>query len=184
MGFHTFDPEMADKLEDPMRFRFCSREELLESLPRDPDARILDVGSGTGFYTSELAPLLGTVIGMDLEPTMHQQFLANGKPENVSLVTATATLLPFGTASFDGAFSTMTFHESTDENSIAELARVLRPDARVVIVDWSATGRGTSGPPLSERFDAANAREYLQDAGFEICQTNERSETFKVVATA
>ncbi|MFB6293943.1 MAG: SAM-dependent methyltransferase, partial [Halonotius sp.] len=29
MGFHTFDPSMADRLDDESRYRFCSREELL-----------------------------------------------------------------------------------------------------------------------------------------------------------
>lgn len=184
MGFHTFDPERTDKLEDPTRFRFCSREELLESLPRGPETRILDVGSGTGFFTSELAPFFGSVIGVDLQPAMHNQYLDRGRPENVSLVTATAAELPFSTECFDGAFSTMTFHESTTEKSIAELSRVLRPGAPVVIVDWSADGRGESGPPLAERFDTASATTFLQDEGFDVRQSNERSETFKVVATA
>jgi hypothetical protein len=33
MGFHTFDPAETERLEDPTRFRFCSREELLGALP-------------------------------------------------------------------------------------------------------------------------------------------------------
>lgn len=49
MGFHTFPIERADKLEDPSRYRFCSREELLEMLATEAEDVVADLGSGTGF---------------------------------------------------------------------------------------------------------------------------------------
>lgn len=182
MGFHTFDPAETDRLEDPTRFRFCSREELLQQLPREPSARILDIGSGTGFYTNELAPFVGHIYGLDLQPEMNRKYREQGVPENVSLVTADAEELPFQSRSFDGVVSTMTFHESTTEQSIAELYRVLNESGRVVVVDWSRDGRGESGPPVAERFTASTAEEMLTAAGFEVQVESERSETFMIVA--
>jgi len=182
MGFHTFDPAEIDRLEEPTRFRFCSREELLQWLPTGPDSRLLDVGSGTGFYTDEIAPFVGHVVALDLQPAMHERYGERGIPETVAPVTADARRLPFETATFDGAFSTMTFHESASEQSVAELCRVLTPGGRAVIVDWSADGDGESGPPRSERYDLDRARALLSEAGFDIEVAGTRSESFSIVA--
>lgn len=184
MGFHTFDPARADRLDDPTRFRFCSREELLGPLPRGPDATVLDVGSGTGFYTDEIAPFVGHVLALDVQLEMHDRYREKGIPANVSPLTADAESLPLADGTLDGAFSTMTFHESTTAESLAELRRVLAADAPFVVVDWSREGSGADGPPVDERFDAERARKLLGDAGFAVETADERSETFSAVAHA
>jgi ubiquinone/menaquinone biosynthesis C-methylase UbiE len=181
MGFHTFDPAETDRLADPTRFRFCSREELLQWLPTGRAQHILDLGSGTGFYTDEIAPSVGHVTAVDLQAVMHDQYRERGLPDNVSPVTADAGRLPFDAATFDGAFSTMTFHESATEQSVADLFRVLVPGGRAVIVDWSADGNGDAGPPRSERYDLDRARVFLTEAGFDIVTAATRSETFALV---
>ncbi len=182
MGFHTFDPDQVDRLRGSDRFRFCSREELLEPLPRGSDAAIVDLGSGIGFYTDELAPFVGRIHALDLQPAMHEHYRERGVPDNVVLETGAADALPFKDDALQGAVSTMTFHESTTEPAMSELARVLGTGAPAVVVDWSRDGRGEAGPPLDERFDAARAREFFEEAGFEIRLASERSETFRIVA--
>ena len=182
MGFHTFDPDEAGRLDDVSRFRFCSREELLGPLPRD--GTILDLGSGTGFYTDEIAPFVGRVLALDVQAVMHEGYRKRGIPETVWPVTADAGSLPFDQSTIDGAFSTMTFHESTTESALADLRRALAPESPFVVVDWSADGNEEAGPPRSERFDADRARELLEAAGFTVETATERSETFRVVARA
>ena len=182
MGFHTFDPSRADRLEDVSRFRFCSREELLGPLPRE--GTVLDLGSGTGFYTNEIASFVEHVVALDVQPEMHDLYRENGVPANVSLATAAAEALPLRDGSIDGAFSTMTFHESTTDEALQDLCRVLAPGSPFVVVDWSARGNGESGPPRAERFDGDQADELLTDAGFTVDHVAERSETFSLVARA
>jgi ubiquinone/menaquinone biosynthesis C-methylase UbiE len=184
MGFHTFDVDRAANLEDPERFRYCSREELLAGLDPTGDDRVADLGSGTGFYTRELAPFVGTVEAVDVQVEMHELFREHGVPGNVSLVTADVADLPFADDALDGAASTMTFHEFATTDSLAELHRVLAPDARFVLVDWSASGQGEDGPPVAERYDAADAESMLADAGFSVREATDRPETLFVVATA
>jgi len=184
MGFHTFDADRAAKLEDPERFRLCSREELLAGLDPEPDDRVADLGSGTGFYTRELAPFAGTVEAVDVQAEMHDVFREHGVPETVSLVIADVADLPFADDALDGAASTMTFHEFATPDSLAELHRVLAPGARLVVADWTAAGRGEEGPPLAERYDAVDAETLLTDAGFTVEEATDRPETLFVVATA
>jgi ubiquinone/menaquinone biosynthesis C-methylase UbiE len=191
MGFHTFDPESADRLEDESRYRFCSREELVAALglgAGESEAAVADFGSGTGFYTDDVAPFAGDLRAVDVQEEMHEAYREKGVPENVELVTADIGDLPFGDAELDAAFSTMTFHEfagSGDDDGAGaevEVARVLRDGGRFVVVDWSANGSGDGGPPVEERYTRDEAVELLENAGFDVVRGDERPETFLIIA--
>jgi SAM-dependent methyltransferase len=184
MGFHTFDVDRAANLEDPSRFRYCSREELLAALDPAGDERLADLGSGTGFYTRELAPFTARVDAVDVQPEMHDLLAEYGQPENVHPVTAAVGDLPFADGALDGAVSTMTFHEFASADALADVERALADGARFVVVDWSADGRGESGPPCDERYNAADAETFLTDAAIDVTRVEERAETFLVVGVA
>ncbi|ERG94875.1 class I SAM-dependent methyltransferase [Haloquadratum walsbyi] len=182
MGHHTFDIERADALEDPGRYEYCSREELLAALDigptTDTDAVIADIGSGTGFYTDAVAPCADLVYAVDVQSGMHDRYRTKGHPANVSFVTAEASSLPIESNKLDAAFSTMTYHEFADPDALSELARVIRPGGRIVTVDWSKCGSGESGPPRSERYELADAVRESAAAGFTTVDATSRIETF------
>ena len=184
MGFHTFPVERADALEDPSRYRFCSREELVEMLGfgLESDAVVADLGSGTGFYSRDVAPFVDTLYGVDVQAAMHERHREEGLAANVKLVTAGIDSLPFEDGELDGAFSTMTHHEYATDETMAELARVIRPGGRLVTVDWSATGNGEDGPPVDERFGPDEVASPLETASFIVDRVHDRPETLAVVA--
>ncbi|QLC35491.1 class I SAM-dependent methyltransferase (plasmid) [Halarchaeum sp. CBA1220] len=178
----TFDTENASKLEDAaQRYRYLSREELLWALSPDGDETVADLGSGTGFYTDDVAPYVGHVYGIDVQAEMHDHYHEKGLPANVELVEADVADLPLADDELDGALSTMTYHEFASDDALAELVRVLEPGGRLVIVDWAATGDGEAGPPLKTRFDVDGVVTTLRDAGFRIEFRAARRETFLVV---
>jgi len=178
MGFHTYDPARADSLEEERRYRWCSAEELLTLVAPHEAATVADLGSGTGFYTDDVAPHAGTVHAVDVQSEMHDRYEEKGVPENVRLVHAEVSDLPFADDTLDAAFSTMTYHEFSGEAAMAELARVLRPGGRLVTVDWTRRGSGVKGPPLDERHDLGHAVSALADAGFDVDHAVSRTETF------
>lgn len=180
---HTFDVSNADRLDDVSRYRFCSREELVVLVGRGAD-RVVDLGSGTGFYTRDVAPHVGTCVGLDVQTAMHERHREHGVATNVPLVTADADALPFAADSLDAAFTTMTFHELCTPTGLAAVARALQPGGRFVNVDWSAAGEGADGPPHDERQSAASAAELVREAGFVVDRAEERPETFVLVAFA
>jgi ubiquinone/menaquinone biosynthesis C-methylase UbiE len=182
MGYHTFDVERADALEDPSRFAYCSVEELVALVDPSADATVADVGSGTGFYTDELAPFVDRVYAVDVQTEMHDIYREKGVPANVDLVTAEAADLPLDDGELDGVFSTFTFHEFADEAALAELRRVLAPGGRVGVADWSGDGAGNAGPPRAERFAASEAESMFEAAGFAVDAVSERRETFTLAA--
>ncbi|WP_254544168.1 class I SAM-dependent methyltransferase [Halomarina pelagica] len=178
MGFHTFDVDRADDLEDPSRYRYLSVDELLALFDPATDQTVADLGSGTGFYTDDVAPYVGTLYAVDVQASMHDYYREKGAPENVSFVVADVSDLPFGDGELDGAYSTMTFHEFASEAALDELARVLAPDGLLGVGDWSANGEGSDGPPTSERFSLAEAVRLVREAGFRVERGQERRETF------
>ncbi|ELZ28660.1 methyltransferase type 11 [Halogeometricum pallidum JCM 14848] len=182
MGHHTFDADKADNLEDAgSRYRYLSRDELLGALAPSSSDRVADLGSGTGFYTDDVAPYVDYVYGVDVQEAMHDYYREKGVPDNVELITSGVENLPFEDGQLDAAFSTMTYHEFTSGDAIQELSRVLVSGSRIVIADWSADGEGESGPPLKERFTAEEAATALRKGGFDIQYESTRPETFVIV---
>lgn len=182
MGFHTYPLERADSLEDPSRYRYCSREELVSHLDREGVDVVADLGSGTGFYTDDVAPFVDHLYAVDIQSAMHDLYREKGVPDNVELVTAGVDTLPFDDDHLDGAYSTMTHHEYASEAAFAELARVIRPNGLLVTVDWAKEGTGESGPSTDERYDISTAIDHLQAGGFHIRSSQLRPETFLIAA--
>lgn len=102
--------------------------------------RVLDVGSGPGFLAAAIAEATGSsgkVCGIDIsEPLLSA---ANRHCAHLSWVEfrqADVTHLPFPDRAFDAAISTQVLEFIRDvDAALAEIHRVLRPGARVVIVD-------------------------------------------------
>ncbi|WP_459191021.1 class I SAM-dependent methyltransferase [Halosimplex sp. J119] len=185
MGYHTFDADRADKLENAQqRYQFLSAEELLWALSPEGDETVADLGSGTGFYTDDVAPAVNHVYAVDIQDAMHDYYREKGIPDNVDLLTTQVSDLPFDAGSVDAAFSTMTYHEFASDDALVELDRVLTSEGQLVIVDWSATGAGDIGPSLDDRFTVTEAADALSNAGFRIEHEAVRPETFLLVATA
>ena len=105
------------------------------------DVRGLDVGCGTGRL---LASLHGAwpglkLTGIDLSaPYLGEARRLIGRTARVKLEEAAAEALPFDDASLDLVVSSFLLHELPQEirgAAIAEMARVVKPDGLVVIVD-------------------------------------------------
>jgi SAM-dependent methyltransferase len=177
MGLHTFDPDRAERLEDPTRYAYLSVDELLALFDAGPDDVVADLGSGTGFYTDDVAEAAGRVYAVDVQAEMHDLYREKGMPENVVPVTAAVESMPFAEP-LDAVVSTMTFHEFATPDALEAVVESLRSDGRVGIADWTKNGRGTGGPPLGERYGVDDAVELCADAGIEVTRADERRETF------
>jgi ubiquinone/menaquinone biosynthesis C-methylase UbiE len=178
MGHHTFDPDRAAALEDESRYRFLSWDELHTLLAPHDGMCVADLGSGTGFYTDDVAAVVDRCYAVDVQDAMHDLYREKGVPDNVDLVTAEVGDLPLDDDALDAAYSTMTYHEFAGPAAAEELARVCRPGARLVTVDWSADGEGEAGPSLDHREDLAHAVGTLEGAGFRTVEAATRPETF------
>lgn len=178
-----YDQKRIDKLNSPNAFRYCSGEELRTLLDPGPDWHVADFGSGTGLFTSEIAPVVDTVFAVDIRQGLHGVYHEHGMPTNVTPITADFTTLPFPENYLDGGVSIRTYHHGF-ETALDEIARVVRPGGRLVIVDWSATGAGEhNGRDEEEYLDLTTVQSDLLKTDFRIVVARERHETFVVVGT-
>ncbi len=126
------------------------------------DERALDVGTGAGALAFALAPLVREVVAVDFVP----ELLAEARrraPANVVLVEADATQLPFEDASFDLVATMRTLHHvHRPELVLAEISRVARPGATVLVMDQLAPVDPLAALEL-DRFERA------RDPGHERC---------------
>ncbi|WP_019634679.1 class I SAM-dependent methyltransferase [Actinomadura atramentaria] len=100
---------------------------------------VLEVAAGTGIVARALAPRVRHVTALDLTPAM----LAQGKADadrdgrtNVTFTRGDATALPYLDRSFTLVVTRFSTHQVADPAAmIAEMARVGRPGAALIIAD-------------------------------------------------
>jgi len=109
---------------------------LLELAPDRPLGRALDLGCGTGVMLDRLGQRYPRVTGLDISQEMLEGFdLSALRPGlAVTLLRGDMGALPLRTASFDVIVCRSALHHMEDEHAVlAEIARVLKPDGRLVL---------------------------------------------------
>ncbi|MGI8414156.1 MAG: class I SAM-dependent methyltransferase [Solirubrobacteraceae bacterium] len=141
----------------------------IELAAPEPDELLLDVGTGTGALLRELArrhPRPSHAVGIDSSPAMLEQAVA--LPEGWQLRVADARRLPFADATVDVvtcAYLIQLLDGVTRQAVLDEIARVLRPGGRVVIVSLVAA-RGLLGRAVLAPLTAAVCRAGGRPSGF------------------
>jgi ubiquinone/menaquinone biosynthesis C-methylase UbiE len=119
------------------------RERLVELARLESGESALDVGSGTGALAiaakDRLGPA-GQVCGVDPSSEMvaRARRKATRAGVDVRFETAAVEALPFPDATFDGVLSSLMLHHLSEEGrgqGMAEIARVLKPGGRFLVVD-------------------------------------------------
>jgi demethylmenaquinone methyltransferase/2-methoxy-6-polyprenyl-1,4-benzoquinol methylase len=107
-----------------------------------PSGRYLDLCAGTLDLAAELGNqpgFGGSVIGADFAPAMLAR--GKGKSPRVRAVGADALALPFADATFDGATVGFGVRNLVDlDAGLREVARVLKPGARLVVLEFTTPG--------------------------------------------
>ncbi len=98
-----------------------------------------DLGCGTGVVASVLAPHVGRVIGVDASDEMLAAARTRVEAfDNVDLRRGTLEALPIEDATLDRAMMMLVLHHvPSPALALAEAARVLKPGARLLIVDMA-----------------------------------------------
>jgi ubiquinone/menaquinone biosynthesis C-methylase UbiE len=125
-----------------------------------PGRRCIDVGCGPGIVLEVLARRGGEVVGVDATPEMvqrAQERCRRANLDNVEVLAGLCESLPFPDRHFDAVVSRTVLHHVADPHTVmAEMARVLRPGGRMVVVDVVSSD-------ASEESDLQNALEIMRD---------------------
>jgi SAM-dependent methyltransferase len=169
----------AKQFDDPSRDAWQRPEAVLDALGLSPDARVADLGAGTGYFAIRLARRVphGKVLANDVEPDMvrylgeraAKEGLTNvvpvqGRPDDPALPEAV-----------DVAFMCNVYHHIEDRPAyFRKLAAQLRPGGRLVVVDFKKDAPDDApGPPAAMRVARQTLVAELEREGFVLSRVDE-----------
>ena len=142
----------------------------------DPALVVGDLGCGTGQLTEVVAPYVRQVVAVDSSADMLDAArLRLGGAGNVDLRQGELESLPIEAGELDAAMLSLVLHYSPSPGrALAEVARVLRPGGRVLVVDMLPHERQEYQQQMGHvwlGFSEKQIGKFLTDAGFSDVRT-------------
>jgi len=130
-----------------------------------------DLGCGTGQVTAALAPFVDRVVSVDASAAMLQAAKKRlHGVENVDLRRGELEALPIDHARLDAATLMLVLHHVPEpERALAEVARVLKPEGRLILVDMLPHDRESYRQQMGHvwlGFSDDHIRQMLSESGF------------------
>jgi len=121
------------------------RKKAVERLRAPENARVLDMACGTADMALEIArqyPLAAEIVGIDISTEMlaiaRRKIKAAGEARRVRLMEGSCEAIPAPADFFDGAVIAFGIRNVADRGQgLRELKRVLKPGARLIILEFS-----------------------------------------------
>lgn len=165
-----FDPNQFQRLEDPVRLGALPQAGVLSLLRLSGNETVVDYGAGTGVYTLAVAEVVpaGRVIAVEALPSLADKLRAKITPEleaRMQLVETDTNTVPAPDGVADRVLLVDSLHHLADQpEALAEIARLLRPDGLLVVVDWGDCDRPI-GPPRSHVLGLGGVRSIISTMG-------------------
>ncbi|ETR69555.1 MAG: type 11 methyltransferase [Candidatus Magnetoglobus multicellularis str. Araruama] len=140
-GRGIFPHQMAWVLDLPGRWIIMSANTVAERLPVKPNARILEIGPGSGYYSVQVAKRIpnGHLTLLDIQYEMLEKSANKLKAAgitNFSTKQSDGKSLPFADGSFDLIFMVTVFGEIEERESfLFEASRVLKANGVLSITE-------------------------------------------------
>lgn len=177
---------VRESMNSPERDAWQQPKAVIQSLNISPGARVADLGAGGGYFTLRLAEAVGPagkVYAVDADPgaldfitkRVREQGIAN-----VEMVQATENDPRLPDGGVDLIFTCNTVHHLENRATyFRALRRSLRPDGRIVILDFTPTGfawlfgHGTAKEVIRQEMETAGYRltddfDYLSKQHFQV----------------
>ncbi len=174
---HRFDDAdaWAARFEDPRREAWQKPAEVIAALSLQPDAKLADIGSATGYFPVRIAKSLpkSRVYGVDVESSMVDYL--NKRAEQEQLTNLSSHLAEFADAKIpepvDLILMVNTYHHIESRPAyFAKLKSSLRPGGRIAIIDF--TRESKMGPESMEKIPPEQVEAELKEAGFKLLETH------------
>lgn len=174
MNVEKFDPKQAQTLDTSDRLEWNNPAEIIAACDIPPGARVAEIGCGTGWFTFELERVTrprGMVYALDMQPAMLQILRAKRDNwERILTLPCSENSFELDDGEVDLVFHANTLHECADpEAHLEEVARVLKPGGRLVVVEWLwCDEESQPGPPNLQRLESRTVKASVEEAGFEV----------------
>lgn len=168
---HSFDDAQrwVHVFDDPARDAWQKPHEVIQALALEPDARVADLGAGTGYFAVRLANRLpqGRVYAVDIAPDMVRYLEARAKRERLPNIVALKGELddPKLPEKVDLVLLVDVYHHVEYRPAyFHRLSGYLRPGGRVAIVDFKLDA--PRGPPRAARVAPDAVKAEMAAAGY------------------
>ncbi len=153
---------------------------LLHLLSPNLKGTYLDIGCGTGNYTSEFAKKGYQCIGIDPSSEMLEKAKVQNKLVDWKIGKAEKIDIPSN--SIDGIIASLTLHHWDDLNQgFSELNRVLKPEGKIVI--FTATPKQMKGYWLNHYFPKMLADSMIQMPAYDLIESSVKANNLKIDCT-
>lgn len=167
-SFHDAQ-KWAQVFDDPARDEWQKPHEVIRALALESDARVADIGAGTGYFSARLARMLpkAKVYAVDVEPDMVKYLGERAERESLK------NLFPVrGSGSqanlpepVDLVLLVDAYHHIERRSRyFDQLKDSLKADGRVAIIDFRLDAK--EGPPRSARIAPAQVKREMAAAGY------------------
>ena len=172
---HSFeDAELWSKRFDaPRRKDWQKPAEVIELMEIEPGMNVADIGAGTGYflgYLSNAVGVHGTVLGLDVEPTMVDFMTDRAKREgwaNVEVRSVQPDDPGLHAGTVDRFLIVDTWHHIDNRESYSrKLYEALTLGGKVLVVDF--TDQSSHGPPVSQRVRPEEVMAELKAGGLDV----------------
>ena len=190
------DPAAEDSLRAHINFDYENLNRVVWQKPDEIIAllgtlrgkTVVEVGSGTGFFTRRLARTADKVIALDIDPGMlllldslNAEQLDPAAYARVDPRLVPADTPNLGDGEADAALLVNTFMYIRDGPAyLRELAGGLQPGSTVLVVDFKAANTPV-GPPVSRRLPATRVEDALRRAGYRDIVTDEHTLAYQYI---
>ncbi|BDS07584.1 methyltransferase type 11 [Oceaniferula spumae] len=170
--------EGIDWLERASRKNEENPDRAVQGLELKPDAVVADIGSGSGYYSFLIAPLVpkGKVIGVDIQPEM-VAFLYQKSQElgvtNVESHLGKIDNVQLAANSIDAAIMVDAYHEFSHPNEMMQsIYHALREGGRVYLLEYRAEDPEVPIKALHKMSQAQSIKE-MQAVGLKHVRTDD-----------
>jgi SAM-dependent methyltransferase len=118
-------------------------DEVLDVVPVDTPATVLDLGAGTGKLTEVLARRYRRVVAV--EPLGAMRAILERRVPDADVLDGRAEEIPLADAAVDAVFVAQAFHWFANDEAVAEIARVLRGGGVLVLL-WNVPNDSVPSP--------------------------------------
>lgn len=185
MNERRFNPANAARLDNPERRKALPPEKLLELLNVRETDTVVDLGTGTGYFTLPAAQLTSNMIyAVDAEPQMLQilqKRLQEQNVDHVKLMEGAIESIPLPDETADAVIASFVLHEvSPLEQGLSEIHRIMKEGGGILCIEWEKKAM-EQGPPLHHRLHSDELKEQMEQAGFRDIQITKPTEAHYVV---
>jgi ubiquinone/menaquinone biosynthesis C-methylase UbiE len=167
----------------PLMWRSEVNDAVVRELAIGSGQRVVDLGAGAGAATVAAADRGAQVLAVEPLPFMRSilslRRLGHSKGRSISVHDGAAETIPAEDSSIDALWSVNTLHHWTNRDAaVKELARVLKPGAKVLLLDEDFV------EPSHPEHDAARARKHGSGLVFDEVNPQALAESMKAAGFA